>query len=85
MGYFFLTARGIESVENMGCSRDGSGTGSLQKLFETGVAVKCSIVKGYLSKCVFGHIVPKRGIDEDGFQRDGNGNYLPGTAIATPN
>ena len=54
----------------MGYSRDPSGAASLEALVETGVAAKCLIVKDQNSKCIFGHVVPKKGRDADGYAVD---------------
>ena len=51
----------------MGYSRDQSGLETLDAMVETGAAAKCLIVKDQNSKCVFGHMVPKKGLDAKGY------------------
>ena len=66
MDYVYLTSNGLEVVEQMGFSCDQSGVETLGAIVEKGVAAKCLIVKDQQSKCVFGHVVPRKGVDAKG-------------------
>ena len=48
--YFYLTGKGLQSVEDMGYSRDQSGIDTLDELVEQGITAKCLIVKDHNSK-----------------------------------
>ena len=65
--YFYLTGKGLQSVEGMGCSRHKSGLDTLDELVGQGVAAKCLIATDQNSKCIFGHMVPKNGLDAKGY------------------
>ena len=70
MDYFYLTAEGLKSHEEMGFSRDASGIESLEALVENGSAARCLIVKDSNSKCMFAHVVPQKGTDRAGYAVD---------------
>ena len=70
MDYFYLTSSSLQSVEDMGYSRDKSGLDTLEALVESGAAAKCLIVKDQNSKCIFGHMVLKKGLDAKGYAVD---------------
>ena len=48
-------------------SRDKSGLYTLNSLVESGIAATCLIVKDQNSKCIFGHMVPNKGLDAKGY------------------
>ena len=52
MDYFYLTGKGLQSIEDMGYSRDKSGLDTLEELVENGAAAKCLIVNDQNSECI---------------------------------
>ena len=70
MDYFYLTAKGLQSVEEMGYCREASSMATLEALVEQGAAAKCLIVKDGKSKCIFAHMVPQKGVDSAGYAVD---------------
>ncbi len=63
--YFFLTERGVQLKEELDMSAEEVSAARAR-----GDIAKCLIVRCYASKAVFGHVVPCKGLDEDGLVVD---------------
>ena len=63
--YFFLTSAGVKLREELKMSNE-----EVEAARERGELVKCLVVRCYASKAVFGHVIPRKGLDEDGIVVD---------------
>ena len=61
--YFFITKG--NAVEN-----ENSSTDAMEEKLDSGEAVKCLVVRCSHTKCVFAHVVPKKGIDGENIAVD---------------
>ena len=59
--YFFLTGKGLQTRQELEMSTDEVAQARAQ-----GKLAKCLLVRCYASKTIFGHVVPRKGLDEDG-------------------
>ena len=59
--YFFLTSSGVKLKEELGI-----GDEEIEQGRARGEITKCLMVRCHASKAVFGHVVPCKGLDEDG-------------------
>ncbi len=65
--YWYITETGIQRRGELGYKDDADGEAKLLGSRRDGTIVKCILVRDYLSKNVFGHVVPCKGVDEDNF------------------
>ena len=65
--YWYITSKGVEKREELDYKADGEGEAKLLEARKSGVVVKCIIVRCHETKCVFAHVVPCKGADEDGY------------------
>ena len=63
--YFFLTSGGVKLRDEMSL-----GDAELAEARQKGEVAKCLVVRYYASKAVFGHVIPCKGLDEDGLVVD---------------
>ncbi len=68
--YWYITSKGVEKREELDYKQDGDGETQLLEARKTGTVVKCIIVRCHETKCVFAHVVPCKGVDEDGYVVD---------------
>ena len=61
MDYFFLTSAGLCTRTELAMSDD-----EVTQARDQGKLAKCLLVRCYASKAVFGHVVPHKGLDENG-------------------
>ena len=61
MDYFFLTSKGVTAKEELEMNND-----EIEQARADGTIAKCLVVRCFASKAVFGHVVPCKGLDEDG-------------------
>ena len=59
--YFFLTGKGLQTRQELEMSDEEVAQARAQ-----GKLAKCLLVRCYASKVIFGHVVPRKGLDEDG-------------------
>ena len=59
--YYFLTGSGIKLRSELAMSDEEVDTAR-----QRGDLAKCLVVRCYVSKSVFGHVIPRKGLDEDG-------------------
>ena len=62
MDYFFLTETGTKTRKELGMSDV-----ELAEARARGDVIKCIIIRCLKSKAVFSHVIPVKGVDEDGF------------------
>ena len=59
--YYFLTGSGIKLRSELEMSNE-----DVDAARQRGEIAKCLVVRCYVSKAVFGHVIPRKGLDEDG-------------------
>ena len=59
--YFFLTSGGLRTRQELEMSNE-----EVTQAREQGKLAKCLLLRCYASKILFGHVVPRKGLDEDG-------------------
>jgi len=68
MDYFFITREGgVKMRDELPYSRDDQGRAALEQDVSDGKLVKLLMVKDGNTQCYFAHVVPKKGVDADGF------------------
>ena len=66
MDYFFMTTDGLEMRDSLqDYPQTDEGNERLLTARKNGEIVKCLIIRDSHSKCLFAHVVPVKGIDED--------------------
>ena len=65
--YFYMTSSGIQTRAETGFADTEEGEKQLNEARDKGDVVKCLVVRCYATKVVFGHVVPRKGADEDDF------------------
>jgi hypothetical protein len=63
--YYFLTGSGIKLRSELAMNDE-----QVETARQSGDLVKCLVVRCYVSKAVFGHVIPRKGLDEDGIVVD---------------
>ncbi len=68
MDYFYITAEGgVMKRDELPYSQDDAGRASLESDVAEGKLVKLLMVKDGNTQCSFAYVVPRKGIDSDGF------------------
>ena len=65
--YFYITSQGVLAEKDLPYENDGAGKAQLQEEREKGAIVKCVVIRCMDTKCIFAHVVPCKGADEDDF------------------
>ena len=65
--YFYMTSTGFVDRKETGFAEDEDGEKQLNEARDKGEVVKCLVVRCYATKVIFGHVVPRKGADEDDF------------------
>ena len=65
--YFFITTGGIFLRKELEYALTDEGNQLLDDDRKKGTLVKCVLVRDYATKCVFAHVVPCKGLDEDDY------------------
>ena len=65
--YFFMTKGGLQRREELAYDQSAEGNKQLQDARVKGEIVKCIAVRCSSTKAIFGHVVPCKGLDEDGW------------------
>ena len=66
MDYFFMTDEGLCTRDELSSyPKSPEGEAALQAARVKGDMVKCLIIRCSHTKCVFAHVVPVKGVDED--------------------
>ena len=63
--YFFITSEGLQRRSELGIPDDDEGDEKLSADRNEGKVVKCLIVRCFHSKCLYAHMVPQKGDDEE--------------------
>ena len=63
--YYFLTSSGVKLKEELKMDDE-----QIDAARQRGELAKCIVVRCYVSKSVFGHVIPRKGLDEDGIVVD---------------
>jgi len=70
LDYFFITAAGLKKREELEQPMTPEGEAEINELRKKGKLIKCILVRCFLTKIVFAHIVPYKGPGEDDFVAD---------------
>ena len=62
-----MTVRGLQTREELKIPITADGDKEIEAKRKSGDIVKCVVVRCCETKCVFGHVIPQKGSDEDGF------------------
>ena len=65
MDYWYMTDVGLLKRSELDMPENEQGDTALDEARESGSIVKCLLIRCHKTKCVFGHIVPRKGDDED--------------------
>ena len=63
--YWFITSGSIKMRHELEFEQTTDGNAKLEEARGNGHVVKCLIIRCYETKCVFAHVVPQKGADED--------------------
>ena len=67
LDYFYITSGGVKRRDELTHAQDNEGDAELETSRAKGDIVKCIVVRCSLTKAVFGHVVPQKGVDEDNY------------------
>ena len=65
--YFFMTKGGLQRRDELIYEQTADGNAKLQEARVKGEIVKCIAIRCSSSKAIFGHVVPCKGLDEEGW------------------
>ena len=65
--FFFITSGGIKLRKELEYAEDADGQARLEEYRAKGIIVKCILIRDHATKCVFAHVVPCKGDDEDSY------------------
>ena len=65
--YFFITAEGVKRRKELSHELTPAGDAVIEQERKKGTIVKCLVVRCMATKCLFAHVVPCKGQDEDDF------------------
>ncbi len=68
--YWYITSKGLNKRDELEFKMDDDGNAKLQEARKSGAIVKCIIIRCHETKCVFAHVVPCKGADEDNYVVD---------------
>ncbi len=68
--YWFITSKGIMKRDELQYSKDSIGEKKLLDDRKKGIIMMCVVIRCYETRCVFGHVVPCKGSDEDKYVVD---------------
>ena len=63
--FWYITSDGIKSRDELEWGTDDEGAEQLKKARDDGTIIKCLIIRCYETKCVFAHVIPSKGSQED--------------------
>ena len=70
LDYFFIEGDQLEKRKELDYPEDAAGEAALEEARSSGSLIKCLIIRCAASKCLFGHVVPRKGADEEDFVAD---------------
>ena len=62
-----MTIHGLKKRDELNLPEAAEGDQQLEAKRESGDIVKCVVVRCHETKCIFGHVIPQKGPDEDNF------------------
>ena len=65
--YFYITSGGVRRKEELSEDINDTAEGAIESARQRGEIVKCIIVRCWDSKCIFAHVIPCKGLDEDSY------------------
>ncbi len=68
--YFFMNKKGVHRREELEFEQTAEGNSKLEEARAKGEIVKCIAVRCTSTKALFGHVVPCKGADEEGYVAD---------------
>ncbi len=68
--FWFITTRGIKRRDELEYPVNDEGNALLMEDRKTGKLIKCLIIRCHDTKCVFAHVIPHKGSDEDSYVVD---------------
>ena len=68
--YWYITLKGLNKRDELDYEADTNGEKKLQEDRRSGIVVKCLIIRCHETKCVFAHVIPCEGADEDNYVVD---------------
>ena len=63
--FWYITSDGIKSRDELEWGNDDEGAEKLKKAREEGAITKCLVIRCYGTKCVYAHVIPSKGSQED--------------------
>jgi hypothetical protein len=67
LDYFFIEKDKVKTRKELDYAEDAAGEAELEAARASGTLVKCIVVRCASSKNVFGHVVPRKGADEEDY------------------
>ena len=65
--YFFITTNGIKARKDLEYAVDVEGETNLEDNRKQGKITKCILIRDFATKCIFSHVIPCKGADEDAY------------------
>ena len=69
LDYFFIEGDAIKNRDELDYEKDETGEAALDAARESGTLIKCLIIRCNTTKCLFGHVIPRKGADEEDFRQ----------------
>ena len=57
----------VKKPAELSYSQDAGGETALEAARASGALIKCLVVRCAATKCLFGHVIPRKGADEEDF------------------
>ncbi len=67
LDYFYITQGGVKQRNELEFTNDEAGDKALEEERIKGNIIKCLVIRCSSTKAIFGHVVPCKGSDEDGY------------------
>ena len=67
LDYFYIDDESVKKREELDYEKDAAGEAALDEERAAGNLVKCMVVRCASTKCIFGHVIPRKGADEEDF------------------
>ena len=63
--YYFITTDGIKARKELEYAESVEGEANLEENRKEGMITKCIIIRDFMTKCIFSHVIPCKGADGD--------------------
>ena len=67
LDYFYIDEESVKKREELDYEKDAAGEAALDEERAAGNLLKCMVVRCASTKCIFGHVIPRKGADEEDF------------------